>query len=555
MVLLSWAPLLGAQGLVGVTLPDVTVREGSSFVQPILVEDLSGLDVIAATFEISYDPTLLRATGVSTAGTLTQGWLTATGVFEGRIRIPMANATPAVGAGVFVNVLFEALPGSLGTTHVSVSAAILNRSSARSVTVGSVVVEPPLTALPFSYFLSAGWNLVSLPGLGVSSPLGDVSIAAYTWSAAAQAWVPHRSIDAASLPAVSRGMFVHARQAGSVSLTLDVDSASVRRVPVTLEAGWNLIGAPSNVDATTNFPASLLTSAFTNRNAVFRYDPSLGDYVLASELAPGNGYWVYNDTGSPLPVELVQPRDLSSGTSQTAAPRLPVPDWFLPFRLVGPGGSYRSAEIGVSALSQRGYDALDVARPPALPGTAEFYIEAEGKPGRLSRSVRPLEDGSSEWVLTARVPHGVSHVEWSTPRLDGQWRLVFDGGGGPIEIRNQGRLELRPGVHRLRVRLSRIAPIRSRLLANFPNPFNPETWIPFELSESADVSIHVYDMNGALVRTLNLGRREPGFYTDRGNAAYWDGANAVGERVASGMYVYELRAGTYRALRRMIVLK
>jgi len=101
----------------------------------------------------------------------------------------------------------------------------------------------------------------------------------------------------------------------------------------------------------------------------------------------------------------------------------------------------------------------------------------------------------------------------------------------------------------------RIEPFANRLMANYPNPFNPETWIPFELSEAADVTVRIYGIAGDLVRTLELGALAVGEYVARDDAAYWDGRNAAGEAVASGVYIYELTAGDYHAVRRMLVLK
>jgi hypothetical protein len=98
-------------------------------------------------------------------------------------------------------------------------------------------------------------------------------------------------------------------------------------------------------------------------------------------------------------------------------------------------------------------------------------------------------------------------------------------------------------------------PAVSVLLPNYPNPFNPETWIPFGLAEGADVTVTIYNMVGAPVRRIDLGYLEPGVYESRREAAYWDGRNALGERVASGVYIYELRAGDFREIRRMLVRK
>mgnify|MGYP003725815585 FL=1 len=98
-------------------------------------------------------------------------------------------------------------------------------------------------------------------------------------------------------------------------------------------------------------------------------------------------------------------------------------------------------------------------------------------------------------------------------------------------------------------------PNRSLLLQNYPNPFNPETWIPYKLASPANISIEIYDAVGILVRRLELGQRDAGFYQSRNHAAYWDGSNNKGERVSSGIYFYHFQAGDYSAARKMIILK
>ncbi len=108
----------------------------------------------------------------------------------------------------------------------------------------------------------------------------------------------------------------------------------------------------------------------------------------------------------------------------------------------------------------------------------------------------------------------------------------------------------------LSIRLDSIGkPKLTQLLQNFPNPFNPETWIPYQLSEDSPVLVSLYDATGKLIRTLPLGYRSAGFYSSRERAAYWDGRNEIGESVASGVYFYQLQAGDYTDLRRMVILK
>ena len=98
-------------------------------------------------------------------------------------------------------------------------------------------------------------------------------------------------------------------------------------------------------------------------------------------------------------------------------------------------------------------------------------------------------------------------------------------------------------------------PEETLLLANYPNPFNPETWIPYHLANPSDVQITIYDTRGTVVRQLDLGHQREGYYTSRSRAAHWDGRNNIGERVASGIYFYQLQADNTSLLRKMVILK
>ncbi len=122
-------------------------------------------------------------------------------------------------------------------------------------------------------------------------------------------------------------------------------------------------------------------------------------------------------------------------------------------------------------------------------------------------------------------------------------------------ISDDGSPVFQRGIANLERLLAEMLPDKTELLANYPNPFNPETWIPYHLAKEAEVQITIYDINGAVVRQLDLGLKLADNYTDRSRAAFWDGRNADGEKVASGIYFYQLRAGGYDHTRRMLIVK
>ncbi len=110
-------------------------------------------------------------------------------------------------------------------------------------------------------------------------------------------------------------------------------------------------------------------------------------------------------------------------------------------------------------------------------------------------------------------------------------------------------------IAKLEQLLDTLIPNKSALLANYPNPFNPETWIPYQLAKPADVTLRIYDADGKLVRVLVLGHQHAGIYQNKSQAAYWDGRNEVGEPVASAVYFYTLTAGDFTATRKMLIRK
>ena len=111
------------------------------------------------------------------------------------------------------------------------------------------------------------------------------------------------------------------------------------------------------------------------------------------------------------------------------------------------------------------------------------------------------------------------------------------------------------GLANLERLLNSVIPEKTALLPNYPNPFNPETWIPYDLAQDADIYIHIYNVKGESIRQLSLGFQTAGTYRTPSRAAYWDGRNAAGESVASGIYFYTLQARQFKTTRQMVILK
>jgi len=124
-----------------------------------------------------------------------------------------------------------------------------------------------------------------------------------------------------------------------------------------------------------------------------------------------------------------------------------------------------------------------------------------------------------------------------------------------LRVESDGSMKYVQAIAFFQGLLDSIRPTETRLLANYPNPFNPETWIPYQLANSSDVRIAIYDARGTVVWRLDLGHQREGYYTSQSRAAYWDGRNELDEPVASGVYFYTLTVGEFTATRKMLIRK
>ena len=167
-----------------------------------------------------------------------------------------------------------------------------------------------------------------------------------------------------------------------------------------------------------------------------------------------------------------------------------------------------------------------------------LVFEKFDRPVNLAAPLLSAENAGLDWRLLERIDADRLRVQLNILRAE-----------------NDGSLKYQQAIAFLQAVLAAIHPNQTLLLANYPNPFNPETWIPYQLARGSDVWITIYDTRGAVVRRLALGYRAEGYYRARGRAAHWDGRNAVGERVASGIYFYQLETDDTSLLRKMVILK
>jgi subtilisin family serine protease len=143
----------------------------------------------------------------------------------------------------------------------------------------------------------------------------------------------------------------------------------------------------------------------------------------------------------------------------------------------------------------------------------------------------------------------------AAPAVNGSYAHLLERLIASAYASDDGSDEFRRGIAALESILFHLVPTTTALLPNYPNPFNPETWIPFELSEASVATVSIFDATGELVRRFDLGALEAGTYRTRTKSLYWDGRNATGEPVATGVYFVELRTPSSRSTRRLIVSK
>ena len=182
-----------------------------------------------------------------------------------------------------------------------------------------------------------------------------------------------------------------------------------------------------------------------------------------------------------------------------------------------------------------------------VPVNSEVDINGDGVINVLDLILVSQNMGESNG-LAAPLMLSVDSIEGLDPAIIQAWIER-------AQVEDDGSIAFQEGIANLQRLLASLIPEETGLLPNYPNPFNPETWIPYQLSKPADVTLRIYSVGGSLIRTLALGHMPTGIYQSCSRAAYWDGRNDVGESVASGVYFYTLTAGDFTATRKMLTRK
>jgi hypothetical protein len=220
------------------------------------------------------------------------------------------------------------------------------------------------------------------------------------------------------------------------------------------------------------------------------------------------------------------------------------------------------AIVIISVKGASGWLALRFAEPSSRTGVRilEATVGAFWRPGSfVGVPITSADGGASSYAVASLSDHGVTG-SGELIRL----RLRFDRTGDPMDFFRSSTLTVcdERGVATNVTLAADDAvspktpnPYRFALYANYPNPFNPETWIPFELDATSRVTVDILDARGSLVRRLDLGIRSVGVYTSKSRAAYWDGRNEQGEIVASGVYYVVVRTRTSTATRSIVLRK
>ena len=333
------------------------------------------------------------------------------------------------------------------------------------------------------------------------------------------------------------GVIVGLKTVVSVQLTgesLGIAGSST----ITLHQGLNLVGLP------------LQDSRISRVSSLFALD-GIGGNVPVIILTDGGDFKAVGRSGDPGDIPLTG----GQGFILTAQRATTV-------TLSGEGWSNTSAAAPASVAS-RGIEVRDTTPVFALRGAvidgrtglkgAGFRVTVKNLSTNRTIAGMTNDEGSGYRLTVVDIEKGQAAAIGDTLKISAQSPDPFIG-VEPLRYAVTAE-DVKRGYIQLPELVAYYIPKETKLLANYPNPFNPETWIPYRLADDGNVTLTIYDGSGQMVRTLEVGHRVAAVYESRDKAIYWDGRNGGGEAVASGVYFYHLSAGDYSHTRKMVILK
>jgi len=261
------------------------------------------------------------------------------------------------------------------------------------------------------------------------------------------------------------------------------------------------------------------------------------NYAYIADMFPSFGLWVVDISIPSAPSEIGSYQTSGEASSVTVVGNYAyMADGYSGLCIVDVSTPSAPSEIGV-------YQTLGFAHDVTIVDNYAYIVEDKGL-----HIVDVSTPSSPSKVYFFQTPGEVYHVSVSNDLI-----YVIDYGGGVSILRYTGAI---PTFVESFGKLSTTwGKMKADLYQNYPNPFNPETWIPFQLSTDANMIISIYDIHGQLVRKIGLGEIPAGVYVSKDKAIHWNGRNDMDEKVASGIYYYNLQAGDYSATKRMLIVK
>ena len=438
--------------------------------------------------------------------------------------------------------------GSYSASHtISTENAALNGAKTITVTatdaagnagMGTASVELANT-LSYSSSIPVGTSLFHVPldvdGLDsvgdLKTALGDAVTLAIVYDQATGSW-NSRSDDVA----ITADLGIVLTTSAAISHTFEGQPWGDGTSMISLSAGANLVGLPVDDPRITNVSDIITVAAGAVSAIVVSTDDGFASVGAAGDAADG-----------PVAGDAAYLVTASSATT---------------IALLGDGWS--NAAAGAAPIALAGYNVDGQTAVLDLQGAVVDELTGVTREGFRVKVKNLSTKASLSKVTSVEMAEGynmtfVDLKDGHAARIGDVLEISADSPNPLIGVQPVRHVVTVDDVKNSTIQLENLIayeiPAETKLLRNYPNPFNPETWIPYHLAEDADVKLTIYNVSGEVVRDIDVGHQTAAKYDSRAKAIYWDGRNRFGEQVASGVYFYSLSAGDFSATRKMVILK